>query len=586
MQLHWIDISIIIGYLIIVAFIGFFIQKKASSGINNYYLAGRKVPWWMLGMAGCSSYIDIGGTMAMVGALFYLGLKAVWMTHIFWGWFMIAGYMAFQAKWIRRSGVMTFAEWNETRFGKDNDAEKARLASAIFLLVLMIFNLMYIAVGIGKFAEEFFPITRWQSTLIVFSIVGIYVTLAGFFGVIITDIIQTILIAVGAIILTYIIFSGGIGIDIEGNQPADWSSLKPSWELWSGYLESTPESYQHFNFFGPLLVIGFTWMIFRVLAGPNVWDFQFFLTARSSRDASLAGGMWTIGYTLRWFLGVAFLFLGIYYLGSSTGFDAEKIMPMVLTNLPVGLSGLFMAVLLAALMSTLDAMINVTSNVVVNDFLKRYFLKKLNSKQLVRAGQLASVVALLLGFVFSLAFQDIISAWETMLFVVVTMILVPSTMRWHWWRYSARAFVYSMGATAGFIILQKLFFSSLSGTNSLGINVIASLVICIIAGFSTKPTDREILLKFYSRIRPFGFWSPVRKEAEEKGLVPLKDKQPMMDAINALIVPVLQFSLALVPFYLFLRNWNRFYLWLSIVIVILIVLYYTWYKNLPSRDEK
>lgn len=586
MQLHWIDISLIIGYLVLVALIGFFIQKKASSGIDNYYLAGRKIPWWMLGMAGCSSYIDIGGTMAMVGALFYLGLKSVWMTHIFWGWFMIAGYMAFQAKWIRRSGVMTFAEWNETRFGKDRDAEKARLASALFLLVLMIFNLMYIAVGIGKFAEEFFPINRWQSTLIVFSIVGLYVTMAGFYGVIITDIIQTVLIAVGAIILTVIIFSNGIGLDIAANQPAEWSSLKPTWELWSGYLESTPESYQHFNFFGPLLVIGFTWMIFRVLAGPNVWDFQFFLTARSSRDASLAGGMWTIGYTMRWFLGVAFLFLGIYYLGSNAGFDAEKIMPLVLTNLPVGIAGLFMAVLLAALMSTLDAMINVTSNVVVNDFLKRYFLKKLNSRQLVRAGQLASVIALLLGFIFSLAFTDIISAWETMIFVVVTMILVPSTMRWHWWRFSARAFVYSMGATAVFIILQKLLFGFLSGTNSLGINIIASFVISVIAGFVTKPTDRDILLKFYSRIRPFGFWGPIRKEAAEKGLVPKNDKQPMMDAINGLIVPVFQFSLALVPFYLFLRNWNSLYLWLFIVFVLLIVLYYTWYKNLPPRDEE
>ena len=289
---------------------------------------------------------------------------------------------------------------------------------------------------------------------------------------------------------------------------------------------------------------------------------------------------------MRWFLGVAFLFLGIYYLGSNAGFDAEKIMPLVLTNLPVGIAGLFMAVLLAALMSTLDAMINVTSNVVVNDFLKRYFLKKLNSRQLVRAGQLASVIALLLGFIFSLAFTDIISAWETMIFVVVTMILVPSTMRWHWWRFSARAFVYSMGATAVFIILQKLLFGFLSGTNSLGINIIASFVISVIAGFVTKPTDRDILLKFYSRIRPFGFWGPIRKEAAEKGLVPKNDKQPMMDAINGLIVPVFQFSLALVPFYLFLRNWNSLYLWLFIVFVLLIVLYYTWYKNLPPRDEE
>ena len=195
--------------------------------------------------------------MAMVGALFYLGLKSVWMTHIFWGWFIIAGYMAFQAKWIRRSGVMTFAEWNETRFGKNRDAEMARLASAIFLLVLMIFNLMYIAVGIGKFAEAFFPISRWQATLIVFGVVGLYVTVAGFYGVIITDMIQTVLIAAGAVLLTIIIFSNGIGIDLAQSQPAGWSQLAPSWNLWDGYLNSTPAAYQHFDLFGPLIFIGF-----------------------------------------------------------------------------------------------------------------------------------------------------------------------------------------------------------------------------------------------------------------------------------------------------------------------------------------
>ena len=97
--------------------VGFVIKKKATKRLDSYFLADRNVPWWMLGLAGCSSYIDIGGTMSMVGILFYLGLKSLWATHIFWGWFIICFYMAFQAKWIRRSGVMTFAEWNETRFG-------------------------------------------------------------------------------------------------------------------------------------------------------------------------------------------------------------------------------------------------------------------------------------------------------------------------------------------------------------------------------------------------------------------------------------------------------------------------------------
>lgn len=585
MSLHYFDLVLIAGYLLLVAIIGFWVKKKAKDKLDSYYLAGRNVPWWMLGLSGCSSYIDIGGTMAMVGALYYLGLKAIWATHIYWGWFIICFYMAFQAKWIRRSGVMTFAEWNKTRFGETRDAEMARIAAAVFLLLLMIFNLMYIAVGIGKFAEEFFPLPRWGATLIVFAVVGVYVTLAGFFGVILTDMLQTLLIAVGAVLLSIMVFAQTSPAHFLAQQDPGWGSPGLSWKLWPGYLQSTPEAYHHFYFFGPLILAGFSWVVFRILAGPNVWDFQFFLTARSARDAAMAGGMWTVGYTLRWILGCAFLMLGIFFLGSQAGFDAEKIMPLVLTNLPVGIRGLFLAVLLAALMSTLDAMINVTSSVVVNDFLRRYFLKNWTEKRLVRIGQLASVMALAIGFFCSLMFQDVISAWETMIFVIVTMILVPATLRWHWWRFSARAFVSSMIASACIILTQKMIFPNWSASSSLLVVTFGCLVATILIGFRTKPTDMEILCQFYSRIRPFGVWGPVRRLAEQRGLVPEKDRMPAFDALNGLLTASFQISLAFVPFYCFLRVWNQAIIWAGAAVVLGIILYFTWYKNLPPRTE-
>jgi Na+/proline symporter len=585
MKLHPYDLLIIIFYLFSVALIGFWVKNRATKELDSFYLANRSIPWWMLGLSGCSSYIDIGGTMAMIGALYYLGLKAIWATHIYWGWFIICFYMAFQAKYIRRSGVMTFAEWNKTRFGDTKDAEMARVAAALFLLTLMIFNLMYISVGTGKFAEEFIPLPRWAAALVVFGIVGIYVVLGGFFGVIYTDMLQTVLIAVGAVIMAVMVLKAPSLSPFLSQQGPGWSSLSLSWKLWPGYLQSTPASYHHFYLFGPILLAGFSWVIFRVLAGPNVWDFQFFLTARSTRDAALAGGMWTVGYTLRWVIGCAFVILGIHFLGSQAGFDAEKIMPLVLTHLPVGMRGLFMAVLLAALMSTLDAMINVTSSVVVNDFLKRYFTKSLSQKKLVRLGQLASAAALLFGFVFSLSFQYIISAWEIMIFVVVTMILVPATMRWHWWRFSARAFVWSMGFSVAIIILQKIFFAYWSPALTLAFDTLASLCLTVIIGFISKPTDMEVLVRFYSRVRPFGFWKPVRLEAQKRGLVPQKDRMPAVDGLNGFLTMGFQLALALVPFYFLLRFWKKAVIWGVVAVVLAVILYFTWYKNLPGKEE-
>jgi Na+/proline symporter len=333
------------------------------------------------------------------------------------------------------------------------------------------------------------------------------------------------------------------------------------------------------------MAAGFFWMIFRLLSGPNVWDFQFFLTTRSPRDAQLAAGMWTVGYNLRWVLGVTFMVLGIFYLGTSAGFDAEKIMPLVLLKMPVGLRGLFMAVLLAALMSTISAMINVTSSVVINDFIKRYIARNLSQKQLVRLGQIASVVAVLVGFAFSLSFTNIVTAWEMMVFVVVTVILVPATLRWHYWRFGARAFVWSMGVSAVLISLRLVFVKGLHASASLAIDVGLALVTTTVMAVLTKPADMEVLVKFYAKVRPFGFWGPVRRECVKRGLVPAKDKMPKIDILNGFVAAAFQFSLAILPFYLFLRNWKQLGLWSGAAAAIAVVLYFTWYKNLPAKDE-
>ncbi len=585
MNLHPVDLGIIFVYLALMAMIGLIVKKRATKKVDSYFLADRNVPWWMLGLAGCSSYIDIGGTMSMVGALFYLGLKSVWATHIYWGWFIICFYMAFQAKYIRRSGVMTFAEWNETRFGATRDAEAARVSAAVFLLVLMIFNLMFIAVGTGKFAEEFLPFSRWESTLIVFAVVGVYVILGGFFGVILTDIFQTALIAVGAVVLTVMVFRAGSPDAFLAQKDAAWGSLAPTWHLWPSFMQNTAPSYQHFFPFGPILMAGFYWLIFRVLAGPNVWDFQFFLTTRTPRDASLAGGLWTVGYTLRWILGCAFMVLGILYLGSEAGFDAEKIMPLVLKKLPLGMRGLFMAVLLAALMSTISAMINVTSSVVTNDFIKRYVRRPFTQKQLVHLGQLASVVALLIGFAFSLSFTHIVTAWETMVFVWVTVILVPATLRWHYWRFGAKAFVWSMAVSVVLVLSRVVMLPHLPAYAALAVDVGLCFVTTLIAAALTKPADMEVLVKFYSRVRPWGVWGPVRREAVRRGLVPARDKMPALDVLNGLLTAVFQFSIALFVFYLFLRRWPSFLAWVALTLGLAVILYFTWYKTLPAKDE-
>jgi hypothetical protein len=244
-----------------------------------------------------------------------------------------------------------------------------------------------------------------------------------------------------------------------------------------------------------------------------------------------------------------------------------------------------MAVLLAALMSTLSAIINVTSNVVLNDFLRRSVARNLSEVSLVRLGMAVSSAVILLGFAFSFAYEQIVSAWEMLLYVMLTMILVPGTLRWHWWRFGARAFIWGMAASTAVVLVHKIFLDFLPLHLAILFLMGTSILLCVVITLRTPPADMETLVRFYAKVRPFGFWGPVRREAVRRGLVPAKDPNPAFDMVNGVVIAFFQLTLGIAPFYLFLREWAHALLWGGIALATAGILYFTWYKNLPSADE-
>jgi SSS family solute:Na+ symporter len=120
---------------------------------------------------------------------------------------------------------------------------------------------------------------------------------------------------------------------------------------------------------------------------------------------------------------------------------------------------------------------------------------------------------------------------------------------------------------------------------SLALDMGLCLLATIVVTALTKPAPMDVLVKFYSKVRPFGFWGPVRREAVRLGLVPAHDKMPAIDMLNGLVTAVFQFSLALLPFTAFLRQWRAFGMWAAAAAILAVILYFTWYKNLPAKDE-
>ena len=131
MQLSFLHISIIVVYLVVIIFLGIFLSKKASKNINNYFLGGNTIPWYILGVSNASGMFDITGTIWLVMLLFVYGLKSIFIP---WAWpiFNQIFLMIYMSAWLRKSNVMTGAEWMKTRFGNSRGAHLSNIIIVIF----------------------------------------------------------------------------------------------------------------------------------------------------------------------------------------------------------------------------------------------------------------------------------------------------------------------------------------------------------------------------------------------------------------------------------------------------------------------
>ncbi|HOV99645.1 MAG TPA: sodium:solute symporter, partial [Bacteroidota bacterium] len=190
MHISTIDLLIIIGYFALVFIIGMVVSKRAKD-MKSYFLGGNSLPWWVLGVSNASGMFDITGTMWLVYLLFVYGLKSVWIPWV-WPVFNQIFLMVYLSIWLRKSNVMTGAQWIETRFGTGKGARLSHIIVVIFALVSVIGFIAYDFKGIGKFAKTFLP---WDLSpdvyaIILMSLTAVYAVKGGMFSVVITELIQ------------------------------------------------------------------------------------------------------------------------------------------------------------------------------------------------------------------------------------------------------------------------------------------------------------------------------------------------------------------------------------------------------------
>ncbi len=302
-----IDYAIIVVYFGVVIGMGFWYKKVASRNLESYFLGDKGMGWLPLAMSGSVATFDITGTMWIVSILFVLGMKSMWH-HWMWGFYMGAFFMAYMGKWVRRSNVVTAAEWMRTRFGDDAGGKFARTAYAMMAVMTLVSFIGYAYQGIGKFAAVYIPlevlaehtsivwlqnlVTVHEADILAIAVIGIttlYVVLGGLYSVVITNVIQTIVLTVGSIFIAYIAWSK-LTPESLSQLPNGWTSLAVPWRI----TEFAGTDNAYFEFFGAMVIV---WVVKGLLlnaGGPaQMYDFQIFLAARNPREAAKVGAAWS-----------------------------------------------------------------------------------------------------------------------------------------------------------------------------------------------------------------------------------------------------------------------------------------------------
>ncbi|MHC4911919.1 MAG: sodium:solute symporter family transporter [Planctomycetota bacterium] len=571
------DIIIVVAYLVCIVAIGLYMSRRAATGIESYFLSGRKMPAWLLAISGGFSWFDVAGTMWIIGMFYSYGFKAIWPQWM-WGLVMPAFWMAYIGKWIRRSGVMTGAEWMKTRFGTGADGRAAHTTMTLVAVITTVAFLSTASVGIGKFWSEFLGWSPHLCSTVILGCTALYVIFGGMYSVVYTDIIQGVMLTVASVIVGVFAFSSLAGQSIESMAPAGWTSLAPVWRL-----PDAPNA--TYKLFGLMTIM---WVFRGFLVGSSgpviLYEFQRFLAARNPRDASKIAMLWAVFFSVWWVfvIGIAVLVISR---PDITVTDPERCLPAVLhAALPIGVRGILMAALMGAFMSTFDSTVNSGAAYIVRDVYQQFIVPGAGRRHLVIAGYLASAalvaVGIFIGFVFS-SIEQIIH-WIFMAFG--SGILMPLVLRWYWWRFNG------WGSTIGMVtgvlasLAQAVFYPETP--LYLSVPVIMSLSLCcaVIATLLTRPTASATLDKFYRNVRPWGFWAPVKRRLTPAQAQETPDS-PASDIAATLVGMPWIIALYMVPIYLITHCWTQFFISSGIVIFSSILLYFLWYKKLPPPDE-
>jgi len=621
MQLHWLDLGIILLYLLGTLGLGFYLSRRATRDMQSYFLGGNTMKWYMLGLSNASGMWDISGTMWTVMILFVYGLKSAWIPWLWPVWNQVFVFV-FLAIWMRRSNTMTGAQWISFRFGDGPGAKLSHIIIVIFAIVSVLGFMAYFFEGIGKFCTSILPYDlAWQLgplhlssersyALIVVGITTLYTLKGGMYSVVATEVLQFVIMTLSCLVIGYIAYTQVSGEQIAAAVPEGWGSLGFGMDLGLDWSKTAYPSVDGkiaedgFGLFGALFMMMLLKGVFASLAGPvPSYDMQRILSTRKPSDAArMSAATIAVMYMPRYLMVAAFAVLGIVYLqpeiaAMGSAIDFEKVLPLAINKfVPAGWKGLLLAGLLAAFMGTFAAFVNAAPAYIVNDIYRKYIRPDAPEQKLIRLSILSSLILVAVGITFGFfaASLNTLTLWITS--ALYGGYACANMLKWVWWRFNG--YGYFWGMLAGLVASTILLFGKGAILAGLGIEgpvpdiyffpaiLLFSLAGCLIGTFMTPPDDREAVKQYYRQTRPWGWWGPIRREVmqEDPSFVP--NQSLGRDTFNIITGMVWQMAQVVIPIYFMIRNHTQLAVWSILLFVTTFLLKRYWWDKLPEADEK
>ena len=509
MTLSTLDWIIVFSYFALSLFVGVWASKQAGRDTKSFFLAGRNMPWWLLGVSMVATTFSTDTPNLVTDLVRQNGVSGNW------GWwaFLLTGMLTVfvYAKLWHRSGVLTDIEFYELRYS-GKAAAFLRGFRALYLgLVFNVLVMGAVSLAAIKFGEIVLGWPGWLTLTIACSITLAYSTLGGLKAVIITDFVQFILAMTGSILAMLYILSldeiGGLSELLTHNNVVDKLALIPDL--------SNPDVWV------PVLLVPLAvqwWASYYPGSEPGGGGYiaQRMFSAKDEQNAVNATLFFNVAhYALRpwpWIL-IALSSLVVYPELSDlqTAFPnlpSDKLghdvaYPAMLTLLPNGLLGLVAASLIAAFMSTMSTQLNLGASYLVNDFYHRFISPNATEKQLVSMGRLFTVISIILGSGLGLLLTSAGQAFNLLLMIGAGTGMIY-VLRWFWWRINAYTEIVAMISSLIIAFYFNFINQSYESWEKIVLGSLLTTIVWIAATYFTPPDDDETLRNFVKKVNPGG----------------------------------------------------------------------------------